>query len=80
VFDWLTSAQRRSDYKVSGPNSSWIRQIDSVCTPGGNSTTTSAAVRRITINLLRAFAAGPTGRVNRSRSSLQHFDTRSSGL
>jgi hypothetical protein len=65
---------------VDTGTSSWICQIDSVCAPGRNSATTSAAVRRITINLLRAFAAGPTGRVNRSRSNLEQFDTRPSGL
>jgi len=65
---------------VDTGTSSWICQIDSVCAPGRNSATTSAAVRRITINLLRAFAAGPAGRAHPSRSNLQHFDTQPSGL
>jgi hypothetical protein len=65
---------------VDTGTSSWICQIDAVCAAGRNSSTTSAAVRRITMNLLRAFAAGPTGRVHPSRSNLDHLDTRPSGL
>ena len=65
---------------VDTGTSSWVRQIDSVCAPGCNSARTSVAVRRITMNLLRTFAAGPTGRVTRSRSNLEHFDPRPRGL
>jgi hypothetical protein len=65
---------------VDTGTSSWICQIDSVCAPGRNSARTSAAVRRITINLLRAFAAGPAGRAHPSRSNLDQYDTEPSGL
>ena len=65
---------------VDTGTSSWICQIDAVCAAGRNSPTTSAAVRRITTNLLRAFAAGPSGRLYPSRSNLGRLDTRPSGL
>jgi hypothetical protein len=65
---------------VDTGTSSWICQIDLVCAAGRNSPTTSAAVRRITLNLLRVFAAGPAGRLHPSRSNLDRFDTRPSGL
>jgi hypothetical protein len=65
---------------VDTGTSSWVCQIDRVCAAGRNSRATSAAVRRITLNLLRAFAAGPAGRAHPSRSNLAHFDTRPSGL
>ncbi len=65
---------------VDTGTSSWICQIDAVCAAGRNNATTSAAVRRITMNLLRAFAAGPAGHLHPSRSNLNHFDTRPSGL
>jgi hypothetical protein len=65
---------------VDTGTSSWVCQIDQVCAAGRNSPTTSAAVRRITTNLLRAFAAGPAGRAHPSRSNLARFDTRPSGL
>jgi hypothetical protein len=65
---------------VDTGTSSWICQIDQVCAAGRNSAATSAAVRRITVNLLRAFAAGPAGRVHPSVSNLDRFDTRPSGL
>jgi hypothetical protein len=51
---------------VDTGTSSWICQIDAVCANGRNSATTSAAVRRITMNLLRAFAAGPVGQMHPS--------------
>jgi hypothetical protein len=65
---------------VDTGTSSWVCQIDQVCARGRNSPRTSAAVRRITTNLLRAFAAGPAGRAHPSRSNLDRFDTRPSGL
>jgi len=65
---------------VDTGTSSWICQIDAVCAGGRNNATTSAAVRRITTNLLRAFAAGPAGHLHPSRPNLNHFDTRPSGL
>jgi hypothetical protein len=65
---------------VDTGTSSWVCQIDSVCATGRNSPTTSAAVRRITLNLLRGFAAGPAGREHPSRSNLDQFDTGPSGL
>jgi hypothetical protein len=65
---------------VDTGTSSWICQIDQVCAAGRNSPKTSAAVRRITLNLLRGFAAGPAGREHPSRSNLDQFDTRPSGL
>jgi hypothetical protein len=65
---------------VDTGTSSWVCQIDGVCAAGRNSPTTSAAVRRITLNLLRAFAAGPAGRAHPSRSNLASFDTSPSGL
>jgi N,N-dimethylformamidase beta subunit-like, C-terminal len=65
---------------VDTGTSSWICQIDAVCAAGRNSLSTSTAVRRITMNLLLAFAAGPAGQLHPSRSNLDHFDTRPSGL
>jgi hypothetical protein len=65
---------------VATGTSSWLCQIDQVCAAGRDSAKTSAAVSRITENLLRAFAAGPAGRVHPSVSNLDHFDTRPSGL
>ncbi len=65
---------------VDTGTSSWICQIDSVCAAGRNSPTTSVAVRGITMNLLRAFAAGPAGIPHPSRSNLDEFDTAPSGL
>ena len=65
---------------VDTGTSSWVCQIDQVCAAGRNSATTSAAVRRISVNLLRAFAAGPAGLLHPSRSNLHSFDTRPSGL
>jgi hypothetical protein len=65
---------------VDTGTSSWICQIDRVCATGRNSAATSTAVRSITVNLLRAFAAGPAGRAHPSSSNLGRFDTRSSGL
>ena len=65
---------------VDTGTSSWICQIDSVCAAGRNSPRTSAAVRRITLNLLRAFAKGPAGHLYPSRPNLGRFDTRASGL
>jgi hypothetical protein len=65
---------------VDTGTSSWLCQIDQVCANGRNSAATSAAVRRITVNLLRGFAAGPAGRMHPSKSNLDHFDTRPSGL
>jgi hypothetical protein len=65
---------------VDTGTSSWICQIDQVCAAGRNSPKTSAAVRQITLNLLRGFAAGPAGRDHPSRSNLDDFDIRPSGL
>ncbi len=65
---------------VDTGTSSWVCQIDQVCAADRNSPKTSAAVRRITLNLLRGFAAGPAGRDHPSRSNLDDFDIRPSGL
>jgi hypothetical protein len=64
---------------VDTGTSSWICQIDQVCAAGRNSAP-AAAVRRITVNLLRRFAAGPAGRVHPSVSNLDRFDIQPSGL
>lgn len=65
---------------VDAGTSSWICQLDQVCAAGRNSATTAAAVRRITVNLLRRFAAGPAGRLHPSVSNLDRFDIQPSGL
>ncbi len=60
--------------------SSWVCQLDHACAAGRNSPVTAAAVRRITLNLLRAFAAGPAGLAHPSVPNLKHLDLRPSGL
>ncbi len=60
--------------------SSWVCELDEVCGGGRSHRRTAAAVRRITLNLLRAMAAGPAGLAHPSRSNLHRFDLRPSGL
>jgi hypothetical protein len=65
---------------VDTGTSSWVCQLDAVCAAGRNSPRTSAAVRRITLNLLRGFAEGPAGRLHPSHPNLARLDVRPSGL
>jgi hypothetical protein len=65
---------------VDTGTSSWVCQIDAVCAAGRNSATTAAAVRRVTLNLLRAFAEGPAGRLHPAHPNLDQLDVRPSGL
>jgi len=60
--------------------SSWVCQLDQVCAAGRNSPVTAAAVRQITLNLLRAFADGPAGWTHPATPNLSRFDLRPSGL
>jgi hypothetical protein len=53
--------------------SSWVCQLGGACAAGHRSAATARVVRAVTVNLLRAFAAGPAGRHHPSRSNLARF-------
>jgi hypothetical protein len=75
---WYTTASGAGVLDTG--TSSWICQLDRVCAAGRSHPRTAAAVRRITLNLLRAMAAGPAGMAHRSVSNLHRFHLRPSGL
>lgn len=75
---WYTTASGAGVFD-SG-TSSWVCQLDGVCASGRNSPVTSAAVRQITLNLLRAVAAGPAGLAHPSVPNVSRFHLRPSGL
>jgi hypothetical protein len=60
--------------------SSWVCQLQAACAPGRRSPLTAKVVQAVTVRLLRAFAAGPAGRLHPSRSNLARFRITPSGL
>jgi hypothetical protein len=75
---WYTTASGAGVFDAG--TSSWVCQLDRVCAAGRNSPVTSAAVRRITLNLLRAVAAGPAGLAHPSVPNVARFHLHPSGL